>query len=269
MKNYWRLALLGLLLAVIACNVALEPTPTLTPMPPTRTPEPLDTGWQPVSAGLEARRLLVMAGELGDRLWLVRLDPAQARFRVLYDPANPRTVRGWFDAHPVRLAVNAGYFTPEKAATALVVSDGQCSGQSYSGFGGMFSVSGESALVRSLIAHPYLPDEPLDQAVQSFPMLLQSGGLPAIEKDDGKLARRTVIAQDRAGRIVFLVSSLPIFSLKTLSDFLLTSDLDLDVALNLDGGTSSGLWYADPAGRTVGVDSWVNIPAVIVVEAVP
>jgi hypothetical protein len=40
----------------------------------------------------------------------------------------------------------------------------------------------------------------------------------------------------------------------------------LDTALNLDGGTSSGLMLAGRDGPT-GVDSWVKVPAVIVAEA--
>ncbi len=270
-------AALGILLVVVlACGAPPAPTPTalptVTPIPPTLTPVPFDTGWQSLGNGMEARRLRVELGETVDRLWIARVDPALARFRVLYNPADARTVRSWFDslgadkAAQPRLVVNAGYFTPEKAATALVVSDGARSGQSYVGFGGMFFVGGGQVGVRSLSAQPYSAGEALDQAVQSFPMLVQPGGLPAVVDDQGQSARRTVVGQDRAGRIVFVVSAQPIFTLNRLSAFLAASDLDLDAALNLDGGTSSGLWYADQVGNISGIDSWVGVPAVIVAE---
>ncbi len=270
------MALGVLVLVSLACN-ALEPTalpsprppPTAPPtkfIPPTFTPEPLDTGWQAVSDGIEVRRLRVQVAESSDRLWLVRVHPDRAGFRVVYDPANARTVRDWFDALDPRLVVNAGYFTPEKTATALVISDGVQSGQSYVGFGGMFALSGGRVVVRSLAAQPYSPDEVLDQAVQAFPMLIQPGGRQAAIEEDGRLARRTVVGQDRMRRIIFLISSTPIFSLKALAEFLAASDLDLDAALNLDGGTSSGVWFADQAGNAAGADSWVQVPAVIVVE---
>lgn len=259
---------IALLVVGLACGApsVLTPSPLPTRLLPTRTPELRDTGWLAVGAGLEARRLLVQTSAGSDRLWLARVDPPRVRLRVLYEPTSQRTVRDWFDAAGARLAVNAGYFTPAKNATALIVSDGIRRGRSYVGFGGMFSVSNGWAQVRSLIAHPYSPDEPLDQAVQSFPMLIHAGGQAATIDDNGQVARRTAIGQDRAGRIVFVVSAMPVFSLKTLSAFLAASDLDLDVALNLDGGTSSGLWYRDEAGNTAGVDSWVYVPAVIVVE---
>jgi hypothetical protein len=74
-----------------------------------------------------------------------------------------------------------------------------------------------------------------------------------------------VVGQDRRGRIVFLVSPDLFFTLKNLSAFLVASDLELDAALNRDGGTSSGLMLAGRDGPT-GVDSWVKVPAVIVAE---
>jgi len=230
------------------------------------TAEPDDTGWQSLGHGIELRRLLVELNGVSNRLWIARVDPAGVRFRVLYDRANPRPLSEWFTGGKLLLAVNAGYFTEDYHATGLIISDGARSGQSYAGFGGMFAVQNDRVEVRWLVARPYNPTEPLRQAVQAFPMLVHSGGKPAIDQDDGDLARRTVVGQDRQGRIVFVVSPDAFFRLKTLSAFLAASDLELDTALNLDGGPSSGILIAGHAG-TLGVDSWIKIPAAIVVEA--
>jgi uncharacterized protein YigE (DUF2233 family) len=235
---------------------------------PTSTPavEPDDTGWQALSSGIELRRLKVEVNGVSSRLWLARLDPARAQLRVLYDRANPRLVREWFAGGKFLLAVNAGYFTEDYTATGLIISDGARSGQSYTGFGGMLAVQASKTRVRWLVTEPYSANEPLRQAVQAFPMLVHSGGKPGIAEDDGKLARRTVVGQDRQGRIVFVSSPESFFTLKALSMFLAASDLQLDTALNLDGGPSSGMLVAGRAGP-VGVDSWIKIPAVIVAEA--
>lgn len=257
--------------ATLACStVTRTPTPTLTPLPtarpaPSPTPEPDDTGWQPLGNGIELRRLRVELNGVSNRLWLTRIDPARVRFRVLYDPANPRLVSEWFASIKPLLVVNAGYFTEDHRATGLIISEGIRSGQSYVGFGGMFAVRPDRVEVRWLVAKPYSSSEPLRQAVQAFPMLVHSGGKPGISEDDGKLARRTVVGQDRQGRIVFVVSPDAFFTLKTLAAFLAASDLELDTALNLDGGTSSGMLVAGRNGP-LGVDSWVKIPAVIVAE---
>jgi uncharacterized protein YigE (DUF2233 family) len=265
------LPLVALVLVSLACGATATPV-TPVPIPTTRidpspTPEPDDTGWKALSSGVELRRLSVTdANGITNRLWLARLDPTRVRFRVVYDPANPRLVSEWFDAAKALLVVNAGYFTEDHHATGLVISDGVRSGKSYVGFGGMFAVRTNRVEVRWLVAKPYNSAEPLRQAVQAFPMLVHSGGKPGVTEDDGDLARRTVVGQDRRGRIVFLVSPDSFFTLKNLSAFLAASDLQLDTALNLDGGTSSGLMLAGPDGST-GVDSWVKIPAVIVAEA--
>jgi uncharacterized protein YigE (DUF2233 family) len=269
------LAICVVLLAVLACDITPPLTATPVPTPtvrvaPSPTVEPDDTGWQSLGNGVELRRLLVADGNgATNRLWLARVDPARVRFRVLYDPANPRLAGEWFVGVKPLLAVNAGYFTEDYRATGLVISDGVRSGQSYTGFGGMFAVWAkptDRVEVRWLVARPYSSSEPLRHAVQSFPMLVHSGGQPGVGDDDGKLSRRTVVGQDRRGRIVFVVSPDLFFTLKSLAAFLAVSDLELDTALNLDGGTSSGMMVAGPTGPT-GVDSWVKIPAVIVAEA--
>lgn len=272
-RRMWslRVAACILLLALLACDSTPSPRPTFPPAPtmrPTFTPtaEPDDTGWQSLGNGVELRRLRVEMNGVSNRLWIARLDPARVRFRVLYEPDSPRQVAEWFaEARPL-LAVNAGYFTEDMHATGLIISDGARSGQSYVGFGGMFAVRTDRVEVRWLAAKPYSPAESLRQAVQAFPMLVHSGGKPGVGDDDGQLARRTVVGQDRRGRIVFVVSSDFVFTLKSLAAFLAASDLELDTALNLDGGTSSGMLVAGPDGPA-GVDSWVKVPAVIIAEA--
>ena len=134
----------------------------------------------------------------------------------------------------------------------------------------MFAVSGagergDEVRVRWNVQEPYA-GEPLTQAMQNFPMLVLPGGAPNLQIDDnGRVAPRTAVAQDRSGRIVFVVSPIPVFTLTEFGQWLAASDLDLEAALNLDGGTSSGLVLRS-GERTLGTDSWVGVPNVIVVE---
>ncbi len=274
--------LLGLPL-LLACTLSVKTgggtatpfPPTWTPWPtppplPSPTPEPADTGWQPGPAGLAWRQWRVETGDGEERLTLVRLDPDQVRFRVLYAPEAPRPLHAWAEALPeALLVVNAGYFTPQYQATGLLISGGVVHGTSYGDFAGMFAVTPEGeASVRWLRTAPYSSDELLAEAVQSFPMLIRPGGqvgFPA-GADDGRPARRTVVAQDRQGRILFLVAPRGAFTLRALALFLARSDLELDSALNLDGGTSTGLWLRLEEGRdAVEIDSLASLPAVIAV----
>ncbi len=272
---------IGLLFLLLspACGFLPAPTPTPAPMAtptlsPTPTLEPPDTGWLEAGDGAEIRRMRVgLNGGGAERVTLVRLDPAQVRFRVLYTPGEGRRVSEWASAlraagESPLLVVNGGYFTPEYLATGLLVSGGRVYGTSYAGFGGMFAVLPDGRVeIRWLVARPYHPTEVLVEAVQSFPLLVRPGGVLGFpsDADDGRTARRTVVAQDRRGRVLCIIARDGFFSLHALARWLLESDLDLDVALNLDGGQSTGL-YLWTGGAVVQIDSGVAVPAVIVAE---
>ncbi len=245
------------------------PAPSATPivtLHPTATPVPADTGWRAVFPGLEYRELQVISGDRSDRLYLTRVDPAHARFRVLYDPDQPRRVGAWLSATQAIVAVNGNYFDPQNRALGLVIQDGQVvGGAPYQDLGGMFAVAGDEVRVRWNIQEPYA-GEPLTYAVQNFPMLVLPGGQPNLGIDDNQqVAPRTAVGQDRSGRIVFVVSSGLTFTLTDFGKWLSSSDLDLDAALNLDGGTSSGL-VVRSGDQNLGTDSWIAVPSVIVVE---
>ena len=255
-----------LIVLLIAACAAPTQTPTLSRTPaPQATPLPDDTGWRAAGEGIETRELNVTHRRRPERLYIARVDPNRVTFQVRYDPARPSRVSQWLDAAPARLIVNGGFFDVNNRALGLLISDGQSFGASYEGLGGLFGVSGGRVHVRSLIAQPLDPGEVFEQMAQSFPMLLAGGAINAQMRDDGRVAPRTVVGMDRAGRVVFLVSPRPTFSLSDLATWLARSDLELDAALNLDGGTSSGLIVRTADGLW-GTDSWVAVPAVIAVQ---
>jgi uncharacterized protein YigE (DUF2233 family) len=247
------------------------PTPTPTPYPtprPTSTPLPPDTGWQALQSGAEWRQVRVETGTVAERLTIARFDVAAVRFRVHYDPTAPLPVSAWAERLQSLLVINGGYFTPENETIGLLISDGRTWGASYGDFAGMFAVTADGQVsVRWLQDRPYDPNELLQQALQSFPVLVKPGGVmgfPA-DADDGRPARRTVVAQDRDGRILFIVAPHGYLSLHELAQFLADSDLDLDIALNLDGGTSTGLWLQSSA-KSLEIASLVPVPSVISVN---
>jgi hypothetical protein len=94
-------------------------------------------------------------------------------------------------------------------------------------------------------------------------MLVTPGNQIGYPDEDGAPARRTVIAQDRQGRFLFVLAPSGTYTLHQLSRFLVASDLDLELALNLDGGASTGLILADPVE---GVPPFELLPIVITVH---
>ena len=226
----------------------------------------MDTGWLSVTLGMERRHVTVPTDLDDERVTIIRLDPKQFTFRVRVTPGEARSVQAWSAATDAPLTVNAGYFDKNNLPLGLHIADGERYGSAYGDFAGMFAVNAEEASVRWLRDRPYDPQEALTQAVQSFPMLVKPGGImgfPA-DADEGQVSRRTVIAQDTAGRLLILVAPRGYFSLHEMAQWLVASDLEIDAALNLDGGTSAGLWLADtPAAQ---INSLIGVPAVITID---
>jgi exopolysaccharide biosynthesis protein len=249
----------------------VTPTPATTipaskPTPSPRGNTAQDTAWKQIEAGMEFRRLPLSVDERHSLFNVVRLDPKTYRIRVAYDTQHPGRVSEWATAvKPVAL-INGGYFDENKKATALVIFDGIARGESYQGFGGMVVVNaaGEFEL-RSLRQQPYDPQEQLQQAMQSAPMLIQPGGVVSDLEADEDRSRRTVIARDTRGHILLMVDDFPVFTLKELAHLLKQSDLDLDAALNLDGGRSTGM-YLNTSAMRLTIDSFDSVPLVLVVD---
>lgn len=263
--------ILATLIFLSSC-VSSEVTTPVVPPTPIDTPRPIitaapdDTGWQTLQPGLDYRELRVKMEERSDRLRMARVDPSKLQLRVWYDPHQPRQVSAWLNSTSALLVVNGNYFDPQYQALGLIISEGVTAGRVYEGFGGTLAIGENLVKVRANVVEPYQSGEGLRYALQNFPMLVLPGGQAndGIE-DNQQRAPRTAVAQDRSGRIVFVVSPLTLFTLTEFGQWLAASDLDLDAALNLDGGTSSGLLVRGP-DRIVGVDSWVNVPSVIAVE---
>lgn len=227
-------------------------------------PDVPSAGWEALARGLERRIYLPRPNNPLVQLIALRIDPARFTFRVHYRPGQPLSLQRWQETLPSTVAfINANFFDPQNNALGLVVSDGVVYGQSFTDRGGTFGVANGEAWVRSNLLQPY-NGEPLEQAAQAFPMLLVDGTASYTNSRDVDVSRRTVVAQDSSGRIIFLVTALAGLSLPELSAYLPTTDLNLVYALNLDGGGSTMLYVgAGPSPQLV--HSFDAVPAVIAV----
>jgi hypothetical protein len=231
---------------------------------------PPDTGWTPLQPGLE-RRFIKLYNDQNqhiESLYIWRLDQNYFRLDVAYHE-NPRSLESWQRETGALLVVNGGFYRVEEEKyipNGLTIVNGLPFGTSYESFGGMLAISEQGTDLRSLAETPYLPGEPLLAGLQSFPVLVKPGGqlgFPA-EHEDHVQARRTVIAQDRESRILFIVAPRGMFTLHQLSLYLTESDLDVDIAINLDGGPSTGILVANPEEI---VSSQTALPIVILAYA--
>ena len=243
-------------------TATLAPTPSTTPVARlTSTPVPslsatkepaLDTGWSSLRPGLERRVIPIYSDQNQPvatvHIW--RLDQKRFRLDVAFAD-RPKSLDAWQKETNADLVMNGGYFSianDRYFPDGLAIMDGKASGRSFKEYGGMLAIDPSRAQVRWLVEKPYNPTERLQAALQAFPILVKPGGELGFgqEKDTNAQARRTVIAQDKAGRILFIVVPEAYFTLHELSLYLTESDLNPDIALNLDGGGSTGILVANP-----------------------
>src|SRR5690349_3987391 len=193
----------------------LKPLPTDTVIfEPTADPD-----WSVIQPGLEKRVMEIYnsQNQLVESVHIWRLD--QSRFRLdVAHTETPKSLDTWQQETNAAIVVNGGYYSivgEKYIPDGLTIVDGRASGRSFAGFGGMLAIDGERAELRWLEQQPYDPSESLQAALQAFPMLVEPGGTLGFgaERENHVNARRTVIAQDRIGRILLIVAPSGYFTL--------------------------------------------------------
>jgi uncharacterized protein YigE (DUF2233 family) len=228
----------------------------------------LDT-WYSIAKGVQVRYEDWKTGSgTDDTVTIVRFDPQDITLSVGYQPNSPLYASQWMQQEHALAIINGGYFDADDNATALVIANGQSWGNSYTGFGGMLYVDAQGHIgLRSLQQQPYNPGENLTQAIQSSPALVLNGKRTQFTADASQ-NRRSVVAMDTQGRLLFIVSPGETFSLDQLADLLASSDLSISIAVNLDGGASTGLYVngGNASSQHVAIDSLVKLPLVVIVK---
>ena len=250
-----RLRALALLLALLlsACQMQGLRLPLATASP-AATATAAD-GWRQLAPGLELRRSMATGSLLG-QAHALRVDPQRFRLRAHYRPGEALTLAGWREALPGAPAfINANFFDRSQRVNGLLVADGVSHGRPWLTRGGAFLLRDGVPQLRPSQERPWSAG-PMQQAVQGFPMLVLDG--EPVYRRSGPPARRSIVALDGAGRVLLLATPLLGPSLAETAAWLASSDLDIESALNLDGGGST-LFYVD------GIDE-VTIPSL---DAVP
>lgn len=148
-------------------------------------------------------------------------------------------------------AINGGYFLKNYKPTGWVLdAAGEHGKRNPKAKGGVLAVRDAKAWIGPMSKVPFTPKF----AVQNGPLLLTTDGKVGLRSDDGKRAARTVAClQAKALHLIVIQSG--IGNGPTLME---TAELlkdpkgpfKCDVALNLDGGSSTGVWLAPELGES-------------------
>ncbi len=213
----------------------------------------LDYTWQAIGKGLSFARLEILdKKEIVESLAVVRIDPNLNAFRIFHGP--PQSLSAWQETTGAAVLVNGSYFTKDWQPCGLVISDGKMYGpRRNAAMRGMFVAEPRGvspdlprATILDLVAHPVdINTLPWTQGLMSFPLLLDSRGRLRVKKTDLQ-AQRSLIATDRQGNILICHTAGDYFTLYELARFLKASPLEIDTALNLDGGSKAQLAIRTP-----------------------
>lgn len=249
----------------IGCMFNFAPsTPTPIPAPPSATPNAEAADWQTLAPGIEIRTYVPNEVTLS-QLLVLRIDPTRYTFRAHYRPGEPLSASGWRTELPEAAAfINANFFDRENRVLGLLVADGVVYGTPYTDRGGLFFIQDGQPAIRSNIDEPYR-GEVLEQAVQAFPMLVLDGAQAYNTLRGDRPTRRTVIAQDQQGRILLMATPLVGLRLADLSAYLVTTDLTIVNAFNLDGGGSTMMFAQSDESYVI--TSFDRVPVVLAVYA--
>ena len=227
--------------------------------------------WRLVAEGLEmarpkARRFIRLGRE---ELIMLRFDPAMY-YVVPYSFAESENyvsagIQRWSERIPEALAlINSGQYYPDDRYIGLQVKDGKDWGTGLHSRWKAILLSGllpghesENAPPGKILDLQYESFDPVDSpyryVLQSF-MLLDQRGAVRVRSSD-RLASRSVIAQDRQGRLLLMVAP-GACSLYELALLLKQSDLQIMKAMSLDGGIESQVLIRTPSGKEVVSGEW-------------
>jgi uncharacterized protein YigE (DUF2233 family) len=176
---------------------------------------------------------------------VVTFDARRYTFRVVDQPDTDGNLETAMTKSGALAGVNASFFHADRTPLGLVISNGR----KIHGFerakllSGVLMVSrGAPSLLRSgRFGQRFAPSD----AIQSGPFLVESGSaIRGLETE--RRAARSFVATD--GRRLWAIGTIRDVTLaeaaQILADQTLVPELAIERALNLDGGSSTGLWVA-------------------------
>jgi hypothetical protein len=194
--------------------------------------------WQSVSPGFDVADLPALVnGQPVDHLMLARIDPSRFRFVVRNGSNGDKDLDRWMKELGAALVVNGSYFSRYGGPDTPFVTDGVPLGpKDYDAKSGAFVASSAFTGIRNLAHENWQTAfQGADNAEVSYPLLVRDGtnGVP---RPSRWLANRSFVGQDSTGHIIIGTTTDAFFTLDRLAKFLISSPIDLTLALNLDGG---------------------------------
>jgi hypothetical protein len=197
----------------------------------------------PAPVGLEFYEIAAANGPENARLHVVRFSPRTHRFAVIDDPASAFDLANAAVKCGAQAAVNGGYFHPDRKPLGLVVRAGAVLHPLERArlLSGLIVMSGGRPALLRIGEFKFTPA--VREALQAGPFLIDRGR-PVSGLNAARIAARTLVFNDSAGQfgVAICLSASLADTARILSTSGIVPDARIMRALNLDGGSSTGLW---------------------------
>jgi len=244
------------------------PAPVMPAVPyaPEKEARDLPDGWE--------YRDVTFDGGARDVKWLVApLEQDSWSWSLENDPKDPKTVQAWRQSLKTDLVINGAYFDVDFTPAGFYQTDKTSSTHAWpdkkvqadpKSYSGMVRIMDGKLQLTHLVSQPQPRPADHESILLSYPTLI-SDGQALVKEDTQKYARRTILAQDATGTAYIITTYQGAVSLYEASRWLATQPEKFRIAINLDGGPSTGLSYGKD-GEDVEVDS-VFVPNVLTATA--
>lgn len=200
---------------------------------------------RPAPKGLQFTTAKAVEGSQSVELHVVAFSPRTHTLAVMDNPERAFDLGTASLKRGALAAVNGGYFQPDRTPLGLVVRQGtELHPLEHARLlSGLVTVAG--GRVSLLRFGEFKPSPAVHEALQAGPFLID-GGKPVAGLNATRAAARTVVWKDDAGRCGLLVCRFA--TLAETAQILIAPGVvgagKITRALNLDGGSSTGLWVA-------------------------
>jgi uncharacterized protein YigE (DUF2233 family) len=206
----------------------------------------------PASPGLQfAEVKMINAEGRTAKVHIVTFSPKSHSLAVIDDADGSKDLGSGAEQAGALAAVNGGYFHPDRAPLGLVVIGGTTTHKLERAklLSGLVVASSDSVSLRRIAEFTMSPK--VKSALQAGPFLVDGGkAVPGLNAT--RSAARTVVcttSDGRAGILTCHYATLAETAQLLLTPGLLPEGGKIVRALNLDGGSSTGLWVRNPAGE--------------------
>ncbi len=245
--------LFSLLLTGAGCETTVSNSPKEFPASVNHGVETKEEVAQPLTDFMDRRSVTYNDGRTVTFL-VVKIDETEFIWGLANEPEAPKTVTSWRDKLNANLVINGSYFDEQMRPTGYYSEAGTTSSRiAWPSRDNQMKSAGYTGLVQIIndkLELSYLPDgwqresTPDVAAFLSFPTLVNNGKV-LIAEDSQKYAHRTILAQDENGIPYIIITESGIPSLYECAVWLSQQPEEFAIAINLDGGPSTGLSYKD------------------------